>query len=292
MTNTQQKPSFNLSELTTVAVNTVQEGTRIGLKGYSGAIRRQLEEHDTWTEGWFAEGVGQGLYLHDLRHENNFEHLFQFLSNFPERGFTIAAYIGVGLAIGHSGTFSSEVYEKLDEEDRSWVFDGLGFYKILYAQNPTFTNVEIPNYVDLEEERQSAFYSGVGRGLWFSVGGYEIEKLVKAAGSFPTRHQEWIWCGLGFASTYAGGTEQILLNLKEKAGVNLEFLRVGSAIAILEQGKVQVAHRESAAQVFFGKSIFEIVDIVFPMGVSRDHNTKITNATSKTWIEETLAVLK
>ena len=50
MTEKQRKPDYSLSQLMSVAVQTVYEATRMSKHGYSELLRNKLEEHPAWTK--------------------------------------------------------------------------------------------------------------------------------------------------------------------------------------------------------------------------------------------------
>ena len=292
MPKSEAKRRHNFTDLTMVAVKAVYEATDLSKQGYSDAVRRQLAEHDAWTKGWFAEGIAQGLYLHDLKNENDFEHTQKFLAEDLERICNVAAYVGMGLAIGHTDVFSESLYRKLDPSDRFWVFDGVGFYKFMVAERPDHQSVDVPHFVEAGTERENAFYAGIGRGLWFSIGETEIDRIVDAVHSFPEALQAPIWRGIGFASTYAGGKSGPLDKLKGHAGKYINHLQIGCVTAILEQGTDSVPHREVAANAYVGKGIGEIFTLVSTL-TNWTHKNGLVDVKpmSRAWMEDVLAAL-
>ena len=292
MVKERRQASRYLSELTAVAYDTVYEATSIARQGYTESLRSRLEANDAWTRGWFAEGIAQGLYLHDLKRDNHFEHTQRFVGDSLDRVCKLAAYVGMGLAIAHTGVFSETLYSSLDRRQCSWVFDGVGFYKLMVAEQPDHSHVELPDYLGDEDERAVAFHAGVGRGLWFAVGETQLELLTTLIDTFPEYFRPSVWRGVGFASTYAGGSPSALETLRSRAGNCRDFLKIGAVIAILEQGDEQVPHREIAARTYLARGINETLELLAPSDPMLSAEGRLqTDATSVSWMENVLATL-
>ncbi|WP_390618494.1 DUF1702 family protein [Maricurvus nonylphenolicus] len=290
MTTIKQPTLENLSDLTSVAIENVYTATALAKQGYSQALREQLDSHDAWTRGWFSEGIAQGLYFHDLKKDNDFEDCLKYIEDGLPQDCKGTAYAGFGLAIAHTGVFSESFYNKLNSDERFWVFDGLGFYKLMVAEKPRHESLDVPEFVDEDSERVNAFYAGVGRALWFSIGEKNIDTVVDAIQSFPEDQQGPIWRGVGFVSTYAGGNHAALAELKARSGNHIEHVKIGCIIAILGQGHAMVAHRETAAQTYLGKGIDEITEKTASL---RDQNQSVRlKPTSAEWGAKVQALLK
>lgn len=288
----QAAPNYNLSDLTVVAVKTVREATELAKDGYRPAVKEALDNNSPWTKGWFSEGICQGLYYHGLKAQDGFKDLQTYLADGIDRICLVAGYVGIGLAVARTGAFSEELYAQLLPEDRSWVFDGAGCWKLMETVKPVCENVPLPEYLAGDAERENAFDAGMGRGLWFYLGEGKLDQLIAAVESFPEQRRAAIWRGVGFASTYAGGSKSALSELKEKSGDYVNHLQLGGITAVLEQGPADIEHRQTAAQAYVGKSIAEIFERVTAAGLCEAHGDALkTKPTSVAWSQAVLSAV-
>jgi hypothetical protein len=100
------------------------------------------------------------------------------------------------------------------------------------------------------------FDQGLGRALWFVVGG-SVSEAIRSIGSFPDDRQADLWSGLGLACTYAGGISgNGLQTLLKGSGRYLGHVRQGASFAAkarLRAGNL-VPQTEEACQALCGLS--------------------------------------
>jgi len=159
--------------------------------------------------GFCYEGAAMAFVINDFF--NPFKSSFNnFLEVCNKHEYML--YIGAGWAVCKL-PFKRLLISKLNNGIlHKLVFDGIGFYHGYFDWKNTVSNKKIPNYI--KESERDFYYQGLGRSFWFIFGG-NAKKISEAINQFSSDIKPNLWSGIGLSSTYAGGRQDSILDLKK-----------------------------------------------------------------------------
>jgi hypothetical protein len=230
--------------------------------GYHAQLRdRALEKLDEALtllpaddRGFAVEGAAMAATLLDSLWPWRRERFAQLLARFQKHVYMI--HVGAGWAWARLRVDPTAPMARLDPLLRWLAIDGYGFHEG-YFHWPEYADGTLPRR--LRGYQLRAFDQGLGRSLWFVLGG----DAVRVSGAINTllsaRHDD-LWSGVGLAATYAGGVDApVLMRLRELCGPHRPALAQGAAFAAkarLHSGIVPL-HVEAACQILAAHSASE-----------------------------------
>ena len=141
--------------------------------------------------------------------------------------------IGLGWAFAKTEISPVPFMELFNPIMRRMVFDGVGYYYGLFKGRRTVKSQLIPE--GIEAPVLYGFDQGLGRRLWYIAKG-EVNKVSQLIQNFsPTRHPA-LWCGVGIACGYVGGTKQSNLELLlSNSGICNKQFKTGILMAAISR---------------------------------------------------------
>ncbi|MGH3613350.1 MAG: DUF1702 family protein [Pseudonocardia sp.] len=165
-------------------------------------LRRRLDDVEPSLTGIAYEGAGMGLAALDVLapHRNRVAELVDG----PGARHIYPTYVGVGLAYARLRQSPEARLSRLDPL-LGWVTaDGYGFHEAFFRRRRYVDRHASPDH--LSAVARPYFDQGIGRALWFS-GGAVVERIAAQIGGFVPARRAGLWCGVGLASAYGGGTD-------------------------------------------------------------------------------------
>jgi len=114
--------------------------------------------------------------------------------------FTYLVHVGAGWILGWAPG-ASRVTDELDPLLKWLAYDGLGFREAFFNWSYYRHGATAPGR--LHGYQHKVFDQGLGRCLWFTMGG-NAQRVVDAIAVFAEVRQPELWAGAGLAVTYAG----------------------------------------------------------------------------------------
>lgn len=204
---------------------------RIFIEGYNNsislkdtelvrALENKYEDHDL---GFAFEGIGLYLGFHDLIFPARHSRLYRFTKEIaPNHDYIISVGAGFALArVPWALKVLDKYLKKLDPLLAWCLLDGLGFHQGIF-KHKKFIERCSPIPQRLNPAFHQLFDAGLGRSIWW-VKGADQERIKLAIDQFSEIRKEELWCGIGVACSYAGGTDinaanQLLVLAGEYAG--------------------------------------------------------------------------
>lgn len=207
-------------------ISTVTKGCQITLQhSRPEALTLRLNAVEPELRGYAYEGAGVGLAALDcmLPWENRTK---DFLDG-PGAPYIYAVHIGAGLGLARLKRRPEPFLKRLDPV-LGWIaLDGYGFHEGFFARRTFVEQQKVPTHLSAFGVR--CFDNGVGRAIWFLVGG-NIDQIAPKIGAFPVARQAALWSGIGLACGYTGGVERAAIEmLRAAAGSYMTDLAVGIA---------------------------------------------------------------
>lgn len=222
-------------------------------------------------QGFAFEGAAMALTLRDALSPGPRRRLVEsFLAgpgfdDGPGSRHIYMAYIGVGFALARLPRrlwrrALPDVRTLADHPTLSWlVMDGYGFHQAFFDHRrwvdaqyvpPDYAWPGDPAYTHRVVDQ------GIGRGMWFVLGGDVKRLLSRIRGFAPDRHAD-LMSGAALAATYAGGVDADQLEAFVRgAGELLPEVAQGAVFALRarETAGLITEHNEMAARIFCGMS--------------------------------------
>jgi enediyne biosynthesis protein E3 len=220
-------------------------------------LHRRFDDHHV---GFAFEGVGMYLALLDLLLPGRVSSLRRFTDGAGGDHDYIAA-VGAGFAVARApwGLRALESYlAKLDPQVGWCVASGYGFHQGFFHHRRFIENAGDPP-AGLGVYGCDLFDSGVGRSMWWVLGGDPV-RIGRAIDGFPAARRAELWSGIGVACAYAGSpTADGLRDLYRLAGQHQPDLLSGVPFAarLRQKGKNYSAVTELACRVLLGISTDE-----------------------------------
>ena len=225
-------------------------------------LRRELDAHHV---GFAFEGVGMRYAVCDLLAPWRPSRLRAFLDG-PGRDHDYIAAVGAGLAVARLpwGRRLWPRYSRRLDPLVSWCLpDGWGFHQGIFHAERLLSGRAAPP-PGLPAFARQLYDSGLGRSLWWSQGAEPL-RIARVLAAFPAERQPEMWCGLGVAAAYAGGTgEGALLALRDLSGPHrADFLSgVPFATRMRQKGRNPSPVTDRACRLLLGRSAGQASDWV------------------------------
>jgi len=159
-------------------------------------------------------------------------------------------HLGAGLGLAKAPWRRSAVLKHCDPVHRPLVFDGIGFMDTLFK-----TKRVLRGWRSVRGGFPAQMYDqGVGRALWFVVGG-TVDRFATTVRTFDESRHAALWTGLGVPLSCTDTTSTNELSMAtHAAGPHLAHLAAGAAFAAAEHSKFgSVApHTALAVAMFAG----------------------------------------
>jgi hypothetical protein len=203
-------------------------------------IERRLALIEPEQRGFAYEGATMGYSVLDAMPGGGSDRTRELLEG-PGRPHIFLTYIGIGFAMAR---LPRPLWKKMLPEltgvayhpVMSWLaVDGYGFDRAYFDTGKWVERQADPEpypWAGRPEYFSRAFDQGVGRALWFINGG-NPDAVAAAAGRFAEHRRADLWSGIGLASTFAGGSDQLgLARLRRAAGGYHDELGLGVVFAV------------------------------------------------------------
>ena len=203
-------------------------------------LERRLALIEPEQRGFAYEGATMGYTILDAMPGGGRDRTRELLEG-PGRPHIFLTYIGIGFAMARLPrplwkNILPELTGVAYHPVMSWLaVDGYGFDRAYFDTRKWIDEQAEPApypWAGRPEYFARAFDQGVGRALWFIHGG-NPDAVAEAVGRFPERRRADLWSGVGLASTFAGGTDQLgLARLRAAAGEYYDELALGVVFAV------------------------------------------------------------
>lgn len=201
------------------------------------ALEAALAQVVPALRGFAYEGVAASLAIQDYHNPILPSRLHHYVHGVGARYGALVG-IGAGVTPVFRRTYAA-VVETLGPRLWGFAVDGFAYREAFLYRRRTLVEQKVPEW--LEERARRPFDHGVGRGVWFTLGG-QVDKIESLFSQFPQDRQPDLWSGVGFASTYTGAAEAVLpalLRVRHGAG-----LRGGAALGVW----ARVSHDNATTQ--------------------------------------------
>ncbi|MFT4975120.1 MAG: hypothetical protein ACI8S6_001007 [Myxococcota bacterium] len=224
--------------------------SKVALLAYNQAIgdcapkdlQLTLDFIEPELRGFAYEGAGLGLMILDICTPWGGSRTFQFLEETGARPELV--YIGAGQALAALFRPLAPTLSRIAPAHHGFLIDGYGFRNAFFFPGRTLGKAVIPGAISAE--MLPDFDVGAGRALWF-LHGTRPEGIAAAIAGLTEPRRRWLWAGVGFASTYAGGVDRAVLENLREIG-DADGLALGCvAAAMLRQDRGNSTHRDVLA---------------------------------------------
>ena len=198
-------------------------------QGMSEPLIDHIHMVDTELQGFAYEAAAMGLHVLDAAVPFCRGHVERLMSHAPQHRPLL--YVGIGFARGALHLSCERELERHTNVARVWIVDGYAFCRVIFHTEHTLHAQHVPARIARNIDLSEPFDAGVGRGMWFALGG-DPERIASCIRAFPERRRTALWRGVGFGATYAGGSDlAALLRLAELAHIDHGALALGCALA-------------------------------------------------------------
>ncbi len=164
-------------------------------------------EFDSHHIGFAYEGSGLCYAIKDLISNWGKDCQLRIFTEKTAQNHDYITTVGAGFAFARIPFPLANIEKYMQKLDPllAWCIpDGYGFHEGFFSHKDSIDQVGsypklLPHYA------QQLYDSGIGRSLWWVKGANPI-KIKKAIDAFPIERQAEMWCGIGVAVCYAGGT--------------------------------------------------------------------------------------
>lgn len=221
------------------------------------ALERRFDPHHV---GFAFEGAGFFYALLDLLAPKPLSRLREFTDAAASKHASITT-VGAGFALARVpwGRYALARYlRKLDPAQAFWAADGYGFHQGFFHHRRFIEQHQAPPSRWPDYARR-LFDAGLGRSLWW-VAGADPDRIRPAVDPFDAPRRAELWCGVGLASAYAGGTdEKGLQTLAQRAGTHRVDLLSGAffAASLRQDGENPSPWTELACRSVLGMTTHE-----------------------------------
>lgn len=209
-------------------------------------------------QGFAAEGAAMGAAVADALLLKR-QLLAACLEALAGR-FTYLTHVGVGWALARVPWRRKPLLSQLDPIHSWLAFDGLGFHDTYFHHRRALAGWRRVR----SGYSCRAYDQGVGRAIWFAMGG-DVAAAARTISSLPSTRQSDLWAGLGLAMAYAGPVcANKIAAAAAAAGPRREHYAQGTAFACAARslaGHVPT-HTDLAARIVWGTGADELARLV------------------------------
>lgn len=222
----------------------------------------RLLEISSADRGFAYEGSAMAFGVLDLMTPIGGNRLRRLLSSQIGQRHVYMLHVGAGWSLARMHLRPRSHLPTLDPFLRWLAVDGYGFHHGFFEPTRHIEGHARPRRLRGYERR--AFDQGLGRSMWFVVGG-DVERAARTVGDFPAERHGDLWSGLGLAASYttAIGRDE-LERLCELSGRHQPRLAQGAAFAVGARHRAGnvLGHTRDAAEVLCGRSLADVVELV------------------------------
>lgn len=217
-------------------------------------ISKSLNDVEKSFSGFSFEGAAMALVICDFFNpwKNNFNEFLKL-----EKNHEYMMYVGAGWAVARL-PFKRLIISKLNKKEtlHKLVFDGIGFHQGYFNWQKFILNKDVPKYLNKNELK--SYYQGLGRSFWFVFGG-NAKKIEECIETFEESVKGDLWSGIGLASTYAGGRQDSIKELKKLSNIYFPDLAQGCTFAAKARKKAEniTVHNKYSCEMYCGMTIEE-----------------------------------
>jgi enediyne biosynthesis protein E3 len=244
----------------------------LGLENDPKQVCKEIElSVDEKLQGFSFEGASMAFVILDFL--NPWKNFFnKFLKEGNKHEYML--YVGAGWAVARL-PLKRFVISKLNKENilHSLVFDGIGFHQGYFYWKDSIFKKQMPKY--LKKEDHNSYFQGLGRSMWFVFGG-NSKKILEAINIFDENFKGDLWSGIGLASTYAGGRQDSIKDLKKLSGKYFPDLCQGSSFAAKARHRAGniTLHNRYVCSIYSEMSIEDLAKITDDTLLSLDEPKK------------------
>lgn len=209
--------------------------------------------------GFAFEGAGMGLAIADFAAPWRASRWRAFVDG-PGDPHRYVVHVGLGWALARLPFGAARTLARVDPLLRWLVLDGYGFHQGYFHAERFITRLETPLAQGgwaQDAYAGRALDQGLGRSLWFALGG-DVARVTAQIETFPPDRRADLWSGIGLATAYAGGVDQSgLETLLWAAGRNWTHVVQGTAFAAkaMARAGASPAHTALACDVVCDLSV-------------------------------------
>lgn len=205
-----------------------------------------------------AEAVGMGYFSRHVATDGQ-ESLFKAYLGGPGSRFGGLPYTGIGMSAQKLGVPVTDALDAVSGFFRWHVLDGYAFWAGRWSWD-RFGATRAP-CADIEPYLYPAYDRGLGRSAWFNFGA-DPRQAADWADGFDGERRQFIWAGIGVASTFAGGCEMAdlsALSVRAKETNMSPWLAAGAihGVATRRWCGCDSAYNRRAVEVLAGRSVEE-----------------------------------
>jgi enediyne biosynthesis protein E3 len=176
------------------------------------------------------EGASMSIALNCIEADKEIKPWFDFLEQYAQPH-TILYHIGLGWALAQLQIHVTPYLERLDAVERYRVMDGYGYYEAIFRTKKCIHGQQQPT--GLNAASTSAYFQGIGRGIWYLNHG-QISEAQGMIEKFAPEKRMDLWRGLGIACAYAGGCDEtVLKDIMAAAGDYRRQLATGAVMTAI-----------------------------------------------------------
>lgn len=230
---------------------TFLDGYHAALQAEGGALAARLDCADPVFRGFAYEGAAMAMALLDLLTPWRRDRLAGFLRG-AGAPHAYMVHVGAGWALARLRRPMHGVPRGMDPLLGWLAADGYGFHEGYFHPRRFVHEQIVPARISGYGLR--AFDQGLGRSLWFILGGDPV-RIGKAISRFPPIRREGMWSGAGLACAYAGGAlGDEAKQLASAADANRAALAQGAAFAAEARRRAgnPAPHTDRACRILCG----------------------------------------
>ena len=217
----------------------------------------QLNQIRNEVRGFAYEGAAMGVAILDFMRPWRRNRFREFLRSPDGDRHLYMLYVGLGWAYARLPVSPERVARRGDSLEAWLVLDGHGFHEGFFNHRKYLGSSRRPKR--LSEYGRRVFDQGLGRSLWFVLGG-DAQRIADTIGALAASRHADLWSGAGLGCAYAGGCGRE--NIERLAGLGGEFsaeLAQGASFAAkarLRGGNLG-EHTEMACEILCGSPAAE-----------------------------------
>ncbi|OLT29963.1 enediyne biosynthesis protein [Nocardiopsis sp. CNR-923] len=175
----------------------------------------------------------------------------------PGRPHVYMAHVGAGWALARLPRPLWPRADRFDPLLRWLVLDGYGFHEAYFRTDRTVRRRRVDDrparWSGHPDYAPRAIDQGIGRALWF-VACADPVRAADLVEGFPVGRRADLYAGVGLAAAYAGGGDDRLAALRERAGEHTRWLAQGGAFAAEARVRagLEVPHVATATEILCG----------------------------------------
>ena len=169
-------------------------------------------------------------------------------------------FIGLGWSFAKTNLHPEKYLD--NQLSSALIHDGMGYYYALFKGRNTVKKGLVPD--DISDNYVSSFLAGVGRRLWYVSKG-NLDRLASFLAEFDSNHHQYLWFGIGIASTYVGGIsrECVVQLINRSANKKPSFIK-GVVLGVNARKNVNYHTEEMSliSELVLNKNTDEVLNLI------------------------------